>query len=112
MLLDSFNIDSHHLNKLGAAQLTDGSSFSAQPVACAFVLMQYLGYLHRNPNDAPEPGLNFDGYNFWLTKLDQFNGNFTDAEMVKAFITSTHTMRLARACSSNLRFSRSTKRGS
>jgi hypothetical protein len=55
----------------------------------AFVLMQYLGYLRRNPNDAPEPGLNFDGYNFWLTKLDQFNGNFTDAEMVKAFITST-----------------------
>jgi hypothetical protein len=55
----------------------------------AFVLMQYFGYRRRNPNDAPEPGLNFDGYNFWLTKLDQFNGNFTDAEMVKAFITST-----------------------
>ena len=24
--------------------------------------MQYFGYLRRNPNDAPEPGLNFDGY--------------------------------------------------
>lgn len=55
----------------------------------AFVLMQYFGYLRGNPNDPPEPGLNFDGYNFWLGKLNQFNGNFLDAEMVKAFIIST-----------------------
>ena len=54
----------------------------------AFVLMQYFGYLRRNPNDAPEGGLNFDGYNFWLNKLNQFNGNFADADMVKAFIVS------------------------
>ena len=31
----------------------------------AFVLMQYFGYLRRNPNDAPDP--DFTGYNFWLT---------------------------------------------
>jgi hypothetical protein len=54
----------------------------------AFVLMQYFGYLRRNPDDPPEAGLNFDGYNFWLTKLIQFNGNFVNAEMVKAFIAS------------------------
>jgi hypothetical protein len=54
----------------------------------AFVLMQYFGYLRRNPNDAPEQGLNFDGYNFWLGKLNQFNGNFINAEMVKAFLVS------------------------
>lgn len=52
----------------------------------AFVLMQYFGYLRRNPTDAPD--MNFDGYNFWLGKLNQFNGNFVEAEMVKAFITS------------------------
>jgi hypothetical protein len=52
----------------------------------AFVLMQYFGYLRRNPNDAPDA--NFDGYNFWLNKLNQFNGNFVNAEMVKAFIIS------------------------
>ena len=52
----------------------------------AFVLMQYFGYMRRNPNDFPDT--NFDGYNFWLTKLIQFNGNFVQAEMVKAFITS------------------------
>jgi hypothetical protein len=28
------------------------------------------------------------GYNFWLSKLNQFNGNYVEAEMVKAFITS------------------------
>ena len=54
----------------------------------AFVLMEYFGYLRRNPNDAPEQGLNFDGYNFWLNKLNSFKGNYLDAEMVKAFITS------------------------
>ena len=54
----------------------------------AFVLMQYFGYLRRNPNDPPEAGLDFAGYNFWLGKLNQFNGNFVNAEMVKAFIVS------------------------
>ena len=52
----------------------------------AFVLMQYFGYLRRNPNDAPDS--DYSGYDFWLTKLNQFNGNFVNAEMVKAFITS------------------------
>jgi hypothetical protein len=50
--------------------------------------MQYFGYLRRNPNDAPQPGLNFDGYNFWLGKLNGFNGDFVKAEMVKAFLIS------------------------
>ncbi len=52
----------------------------------AFVLMQYFGYVRRNPTDAPDSS--FAGYLFWLNKLDQFNGNFIQAEMVKAFITS------------------------
>ena len=52
----------------------------------AFVLMQYFGYLRRNPNDAPDA--DYSGYDFWLTKLNQFNGNFVNAELVKAFITS------------------------
>ena len=52
----------------------------------AFVLMQYFGYLRRNPDDAPDN--NFAGYDFWLNKLNQFNGDFRAAEMVKAFITS------------------------
>jgi hypothetical protein len=53
----------------------------------AFVLLQYYGYLRRNPTDAPD---NDDsGYQFWLSKLNQFNGNFVQAEMVKAFLLSS-----------------------
>ncbi len=52
----------------------------------AFVLMQYFGYLRRNSNDALDT--DFGGYDFWLGKLNQFNGNFVNAEMVKAFIVS------------------------
>jgi Calx-beta domain len=52
----------------------------------AFVLMQYFGYLRRNPNDPQDT--DYTGYDFWLTKLNQFNGNFQNAEMVKAFISS------------------------
>jgi uncharacterized protein (TIGR03118 family) len=53
----------------------------------AFVMMEYFGYLRRNPDDPPDNNLN--GFNFWLNKLNQFNGNFINAEMVKAFIKST-----------------------
>ena len=52
----------------------------------AFVLMQYFGYLRRSPNDFPDA--DFSGFNFWLGKLNDFNGNFVNAEMVKAFIDS------------------------
>lgn len=52
----------------------------------AFVLMEYFGYLRRNPDDPPDN--NLDGLNFWLTKLNDFNGNLIQAEMVKAFISS------------------------
>jgi hypothetical protein len=55
----------------------------------AFVLMQFFGYLRRNPDAAPEAGLNFNGYNFWLNKLNSFNGDFRAAEMVKAFLNSS-----------------------
>jgi hypothetical protein len=54
----------------------------------AFVLMQYYGYLRRNPNDAPEVGSNFGGWKFWLDKLNQFDGDFIQAEMVNGFIIS------------------------
>jgi hypothetical protein len=69
-------------------RVAENTTLALQEFNRAFVLMQYFGYLRRNPDDAPEPGLNFDGYNFWLTKLNQFNGNFGEAEMVKAFLVS------------------------
>src|SRR3989442_1057145 len=52
----------------------------------AFVLMEYFGYLRRNPNEGQDT--DFSGYDFWLQKLNQFSGDFQKSEMVKAFITS------------------------
>jgi hypothetical protein len=53
----------------------------------AFVLMQFFGYLRRNPNDPRDR--DYTGYDFWLTKLVQFNGDYKAAEMVKAFLGSS-----------------------
>jgi hypothetical protein len=66
--------------------LAENGNMSQQNTNKAFVLMQYFGYLRRDPDSGNDT--NFDGYNFWLNKLNQFNGNFVHAEMVKAFITS------------------------
>ncbi len=68
--------------------IAQNGTFSNQEKNNAFVLMQYFGYLRRNPYDPPESTLDYQGYNFWLGKLNQFNGNFVNADMVKAFIIS------------------------
>ena len=61
-------------------KVAESNSVTQAELNPAFVLMQYFGYLRRDPDTA--------GYNFWLAKLEQFNGNFVDAEMVKAFLVS------------------------
>src|SRR6185503_4049791 len=66
----------------------------------AFVLMQYFGYLRRNPDSSPDT--DFTGYDFWLAKLNGVSAPGEDmrddgqaqkrasrAEMIKAFIEST-----------------------
>jgi len=68
-------------------RITQNAAFQAREFSRGFVQMQYFGYLRRNPNDPPDN--NFDGYNFWVNKLNQAGGDFLQAEMVKAFITST-----------------------
>jgi len=65
----------------------------------SFVLMQYFGYLRRNPDETPDA--NFNGYDFWLAKLNGVsrpNEDMRDdtqaqqrsdrAEMIRAFIES------------------------
>ena len=52
----------------------------------AFVLMQFFGYLRRDPDSAPDH--DFSGYDFWLSKLNEFNGNYIQAELVKAFLSA------------------------
>jgi hypothetical protein len=46
--------------------------------------MQYFGYLRRDPDAAPD--VDFNGYNFWLAKLEGFGADYRRAEMVKAFL--------------------------
>ncbi len=66
--------------------VAEDPDFRAREFNRAFVYMQYIGYLRRNADDPPDNIL--DGYNFWLGRLNSFNGNFVQAEMVKAFIVS------------------------
>ena len=59
---------------------TYGQAFINQENRRLFVFLEYIGYLRRNP-DAP-------GFIFWLGKLNLFNGDPFQAEMVKSFIMS------------------------
>lgn len=52
----------------------------------AFVLMQFFAYLRRDPDT--DPDTDFSGYNFWLSKMNEFGGDHRVAEMVRAFIQS------------------------
>jgi uncharacterized repeat protein (TIGR01451 family) len=68
-------------------QIAENATLKVRESNQAFVLMQYFGYLRRNPNDSPDA--DYTGYDFWLQKLNQFNGDFVQAEMVNAFISSS-----------------------
>ena len=67
--------------------VAESQTFTQRELNSAFVLMQYFGYMQRNPDDPPDH--NLDGYNFWLNKLVEFGGDFRRAEMVKSFLVST-----------------------
>ncbi|PYS81807.1 MAG: hypothetical protein DMF67_15390 [Acidobacteria bacterium] len=67
-------------------KVADNAAFMSAESNRAFVLIEYFGYLRRNPDDAPDT--DHSGYQFWLQKLNQFHGNFVKAEMIKAFISS------------------------
>ncbi len=64
-----------------------------------FVLVEYFGFLRRDPDDPPDSDLS--GFNFWLGKMDSFTGAGEDArlerdaferikraEMVRAFLVA------------------------
>jgi len=61
-------------------QVAEDGRFVSAKFNEAFVMMEYFGYLRRDPDDS--------GYQFWLNKLNQFGGNFEQADMVKAFIVA------------------------
>jgi len=61
-------------------QVAEDQGFVSAKRNATFVMMEYFGYLRRDPDES--------GYQFWLNKLNQFGGNFEQAEMVKAFKVS------------------------
>jgi len=61
-------------------KIAEADELHSRELNSAFVALEYFGYLRRDPDTA--------GFNFWLNKLNSFNGNFVNAEMVKAFLTS------------------------
>ena len=60
--------------------IAENGGFKSARFNDAFVMMEYFGYLRRDA-DA-------EGFQYWLNKLNQFGGNFEQAEMVRAFIVS------------------------
>ena len=67
-------------------RITQNAAFHQREMNRCFVYMEYIGYARRNPNDPPDG--NFAGYDFWVNKLNTFNGDFLRAELVRAFISS------------------------
>jgi len=74
-------VDGTRVTSDGALDFTTryGKAFYDQEFNSSFVLMEYFGYLRRDPDDA--------GFQFWLAKLRLF-GNWVDAEMVRSFVIS------------------------
>jgi hypothetical protein len=66
-------------------KVAESATLNSSEINPAFVLLQYHGYLRRDPDEG--------GYQFWLGKLNQFGGNYVTAEMVKGFITSGEYIR-------------------
>lgn len=62
-------------------KIAESAAVNIKEKNSAFVLMQYLGYLRRDP-DQP-------GFEFWLNKLNSHGGDFHAAEMVRSFLVST-----------------------
>jgi len=85
------------INLFGGASDTSNTSARAQAVRQvaenqnlynaefnrAFVLMQYFGFLRRNPNDTPDS--DYTGYDFWTSTMNQV-GSQSQAD--RAFIVS------------------------
>ena len=62
-------------------QIVENDGFTRAKLNGMFVMMEYFGYLRRDPDAA--------GYQYWLDKLNAFDGNFEQAEMVRAFLVSS-----------------------
>lgn len=81
-------LDSATLSRGGVLlEVAKNQAYRQQERNSAFVLMQYFGYLRRDPDSGPDTDLS--GFFFWLNKLNSFDGDYQAAEMVKAFLVSS-----------------------
>ena len=86
-LIAQLTADPSHAGRVAVVRrVAESEALKAGAKNGAFVLMEYFGYMRRNPNDLPDG--NFLGYNHWFGKLQQWNGDYLGAEMVKAFLES------------------------
>ncbi|MBA2340934.1 MAG: Spy/CpxP family protein refolding chaperone [Pyrinomonadaceae bacterium] len=69
-------------------KIAESEQFTQREFNPAFVLMQYFGYLRRNPDDAPDGDMR--GFNFWLKELNgEGSGTRNNyPNMVRAFVIS------------------------
>lgn len=65
-------------------KVINNPTFRANEDHPAFVLIEYFGFLRRNPNDPPDNDMS--GYNWWLGQYNTYNDQ---NGMITAFITST-----------------------
>jgi uncharacterized delta-60 repeat protein len=78
---------------------TDAASLYNHLYNSGFVLIEYFGFLRRDPDASPDT--NLDGYNFWLSKMNNFTlpgedarqegtafGRIRRSEMIRAFLIS------------------------
>jgi uncharacterized repeat protein (TIGR01451 family) len=73
-------VDGSTTDGVVTVQTRYGRLFYEQQSNPGFVQMEYFGYMRRDPDEA--------GFAFWLNKLNQYGGNFVDAQMVMAFVQS------------------------
>jgi hypothetical protein len=63
--------------------IVNDRDFAERERSRSIVLLHYFGYLHRNPDDAPDR--NLGGFNFWLKEVET-NGDV--ARLTRAFMAS------------------------
>jgi hypothetical protein len=77
-------LDAHSLTRAATLRrVAENRQLYSKQYNPAFVLMQYFGYLRRNPGDPPDGGMG--GFNYWLSNLNE-TGDYRS--LVRAFLES------------------------
>jgi hypothetical protein len=75
--------------------LVNRQPFMEKQDARSLLLLHYFGYLHRNPDDAPDN--NWDGFNYWLEAIKTPGDN---GKLAQIFMASFEYEKLQRKAAS------------